>query len=343
MRLLVFNCHEAWVHQLAGFGCDLDIVVGLKGRLVAGWDRRMRPVPAGARLVTLDEACEQATAPDCIIAHNLTDLLDAKSIAGPRLLVLHTTLDSRLADAGATVPPAEMRAETRRYLRLVGGHAVAISPLKAKSWGGGFDILPNGVDVGAYPPPAGDLARGLRVANQIGVRRRYFLWDFHEAAFAGLPVDIVGHNPDMPGVEAAADWDALKETLRRRRFFVHTADPALEDGVNMAMMEAMAAGLPVIGNAHPTSPIRHGVDGFLAETPDAARAHAERLLADAELARRMGAAARETAARRFSPVRFRQGMRRAIAAARRKWRRRPEAGSARPARPGRHKAGLAVS
>ena len=31
MRLLVFNCHEAWVHQLKALDCDLDIIVGLAG------------------------------------------------------------------------------------------------------------------------------------------------------------------------------------------------------------------------------------------------------------------------------------------------------------------------
>ena len=38
-------------------------------------------------------------------------------------------------------------------------------------------------------------------------------------------------------------------------------------GFNLAMLEAMAAELPVIGNRHPSSPIRHGHDGFLADEP----------------------------------------------------------------------------
>ena len=28
MRLLVFNCHEAWVHQLQALNCEVDILVG---------------------------------------------------------------------------------------------------------------------------------------------------------------------------------------------------------------------------------------------------------------------------------------------------------------------------
>lgn len=71
----------------------------------------------------------------------------------------------------------------------------------------------------------------------------------------------------MPGVEAAKNWDNLKEMLQLHRFYIHTADPRYEDGVNMATLEAMAAGMPVLGNRHPTSPIEHGKSGFLSDNP----------------------------------------------------------------------------
>jgi hypothetical protein len=79
-RLLVFNCHEAWVHQLEGIGYELDIVVGLPGRAVTTWDERMRPVPAGARLLSLDEALASRTAYAVAVMHSVTDLLDAKTL-----------------------------------------------------------------------------------------------------------------------------------------------------------------------------------------------------------------------------------------------------------------------
>src|SRR5271157_603913 len=90
--LLVFACHEAWVHQLRLLERPLDIVVGLRGR-PAGWAERMRPVPPRARLVRLEEALGSRERYACILAHNRSDLLDVKSLPGPRLLVLHETLD----------------------------------------------------------------------------------------------------------------------------------------------------------------------------------------------------------------------------------------------------------
>jgi two-component system copper resistance phosphate regulon response regulator CusR len=55
-RLLVFDCHEAWVYQLRALDQAMDVVVGLRGRHVDGWDETVRPVPPNARLIRLDEA-----------------------------------------------------------------------------------------------------------------------------------------------------------------------------------------------------------------------------------------------------------------------------------------------
>lgn len=210
-RLLVFDCHEAWVYQLRLLDQPLDVVVGLKGRYAAGWDERMRPVPPNARVVSLEEALAATEPYDCIIAHNLTDLLDSKSLAAPRLFGIHGTLEGIVLEEGSTTPVDQMRRATAQYLSTVGAHAIAVSPLKARSWGLGDESLPPAVDAADYLPYCGDFARGLRVANHIRRRPHTLLWDFHEAAFAGLPITIIGHNDDMPDVEAARDWAELKK------------------------------------------------------------------------------------------------------------------------------------
>jgi glycosyltransferase involved in cell wall biosynthesis len=190
---------------------------------------------------------------------------------------------------------------------------------KGESWGFTDDIVHFGIDVGDYPHHLGYKAAGLRICNFITSRRRILRWDFHEKAFAGIPMTLIGHNPDMPDVEAARDWAHLKRTLRSHRFYVHTADPRLEAGHNMATAEAMAAGLPVLGNRHPTSPIKHGVSGFLCEDPRQLRHYAKILLEDADLATLMGQQGRKTVAERFSLTRFKHAFLRSIEIARRKW------------------------
>ena len=173
---------------------------------------------------------------DCIIAHNLTDLLDCKHLTAPRVLVVHSAYEGRLAAEGGEVPLDELRGTIRRYLKLMGGHAIAISKLKTGPDGFPSDIVTNGVELDDYQTHSGEIAAGLRVVNQIVLKRAYLRWDLHEAAFGGLPIKIVGHNPDLAEVEPARDWDHLKALLASHRFFVHTADPRYED------KEAVAGG-----------------------------------------------------------------------------------------------------
>ncbi|HTZ73744.1 MAG TPA: glycosyltransferase [Candidatus Aquilonibacter sp.] len=319
-RLLVFDCHEAWVYQLRVVDWPMDIVVGLPGRDTSGWDTAMRPVPANGSCVKLADVLASPEIYDCIIAHNLSDLLDVKALEGPRLLVIHSTLGGIILDQHTVTPPDELRRAVSQYVRMIGAHVTAVSRLKGRSWGLDEDVVALSADPADYPVYGGDLARGLRVANQIRRKTKTLYWEFHEKAFAGIPLTLVGRNEDLPGVEASRDWNDLKQIFRRHRFFIHTADPELEDGYNMATLEAMAAGMPVLGNAHPTSPIRNGVNGFLSSDPLELRARAWQLLKDRDLAEQMGREARKTVAELFSLERFKTGIRRSIETARAKWR-----------------------
>jgi hypothetical protein len=315
--LLVFNCHEAWVYQLGTLGYNLDIIVGLDGRPKKSWDMQMRPLPANSRLITLSQAVRSRTSYHCIVTHNTTDLLDIKSRPEPRIVVLHCALQHRLEEEKSGVSPEEMKKMLRQYLRSIGGHAVATSMFKGESWGLTEDIVPCGVDPGEYLSYSGETAYGLRICNFVEHREKTFLWDFHKEAFSGLPVRLVGHNPGMAGVAAADNWQHLKAMLRSHRFYIHTADPRLEAGYNMACLEAMAAGLPVLGNRHPTSPVKHGVSGFLSDDPAELRKRAVMLLENRNLAARMGQRARETVVENFSIDRFRKAFLQSIETARR--------------------------
>ena len=319
--LLTMNCHEAWVHQLAGLPGRIDIVDGLPGRYTSRWDANVRPVPPNGRLLPLDEALRSGTRYRCAVAHNVTDLMDLKQLDAPRLLVIHTTMEGRLdQDRAATAPDVYLE-RLRRYVAALNIHVVAVSRLKGDSWGGlHHDVIPFGADVDVYPPWSGEVAAGIRVANQVRAKARVLRWELHEQAFADVPVRLVGHNPDMPGVAPSQSWSDLRSLLAAHRFYVHTAEPSMEDGYNMATLEAMAAGLPVLGNHHPTSPVVHGESGFLSDDPTELAGYARTLLADRELAGRMGEAARRTVRERFSVQRFIDAFAAAIATARRKWR-----------------------
>jgi len=70
-RLLTFNCHEAWVHQLEYVGYLVDIIDGLPGRYCHRWDLNVRPFPRGSNFIFFDQVMEQRPSYGYIITHNL--------------------------------------------------------------------------------------------------------------------------------------------------------------------------------------------------------------------------------------------------------------------------------
>jgi hypothetical protein len=317
--LLVFNCHESWVYQLSHLEFNLDIIIGLKGRYTPSWDEQMRPVPRNARLISLAEAIESQAEYYCIITHNTTDLLDIKSRNEPKILVLHSSIEGRIQEEKSATSHEDFKNLLHKYIDATGTHVVATSMFKGESWGFTEDIVFFGIDAEKYYPHTGEEACGLRACNFIENRRKILMWDFHDQTFQGLPVRLVGHNPNLAGVSAAANWDELKKLIKSHRFYIHTADPRYESGANMSTVEAMAGGLPVIGNKHPTSPITHGVNGFLSDNPEELRMFANILLKDKELANLMGIQARKTAIEQFSMARFIWAFSLSIEKARSKW------------------------
>ena len=158
--LLVFNCHEAWVYQLGVLGFHLDIITGLKGQYKQTWDEQIRPVPENSRLITLSQAIKNQNQYYCIITHNITDLLDVKNRNEPRLIVIHSTLEGRYIEEKSHIDPVKMKTNLHKYLELVGGHAVAGTSLKGKSWDFTEDVVVVGCDPDDYPTYSGQKGGG---------------------------------------------------------------------------------------------------------------------------------------------------------------------------------------
>jgi glycosyltransferase involved in cell wall biosynthesis len=102
-------------------------------------------------------------------------------------------------------------------------------------------------------------------------------------------VDFLGHRDDIPDLLAALDIFTL---------------PSHSEGISRSLLEAMAAGLPVVVSAVGGSPevVQHEVNGLLVPVKDvAALAQALlRLLSDPALAERLGLAASRRVAANFS-------------------------------------------
>jgi glycosyltransferase involved in cell wall biosynthesis len=184
-----------------------------------------------------------------------------------------------------------------------------------EAWGAQRVILvPNGVDTGAiaYEPPSRsktvlymghfgyrpNAAAGLELVEEIFPRVRELVGDARLELVgrepstdlrrsAGGPVEVTGEVPDvLPHLRAAR---VLVVPLRSG------------GGTRLKLLEAMAAGVPVVSTAFGAAglDLRDGRELILAESSRDLAQHAARLLEDDELARELSRNARQLVERRY--------------------------------------------
>lgn len=320
-RVLLFNWHEPYLGLLARAGGDF---------LVADWPRRwnpaLHPLPPNARLLAGPEEAAALVADggvDLVLCQTAADLDWLGDRPVPTVFLAHNSLDNEVRGraAGAARALAErVRARLARH----GGRFVAISAMKLASWGLEGVVIPPGLDLAEWGGWTGERAAALTVANLI-VERDHMLGHSRLAAgLAGLPWRIVGTNPAL-GQREADSREALRAAYRSHRLYAHGTQWPWEDGWNLALLEAMATGMPVVAWANPTGPVRDGLEGFTADDPGTFRLRARRLLEDADLGRRLGERARSRVAELFPLEAFLERWRAVLAEA---------ADPARRARPG---------
>lgn len=173
------------------------------------------------------------------------------------------------------------------------------------------EVVNNGIDVEAVPNKAGDgtpLTVGSAGRLSLARNPRLFARIAANPALAGLSFRWIGGGEadDVQALQAAgvevSGWlprgQALS-ALSRLDIYVQTS---LWEGMPVAVLEAMAAGLPavvsdVVGNR---DLVADGVNGFVAGQEHEFVQRIAELARDAQLRRRMGESGREAARTRYS-------------------------------------------
>ena len=177
-------------------------------------------------------------------------------------------------------------------------------------------VIPNAVDAAAAPQSrhAGEPPRIVAIGRLAAPKDALTLVRAL-AAVGPRPYSalVVGDGPDRPAVEAEIRSLGLERAVRlageRRDVPGLLADADVfvlssrSEGAPLSVLEAMAAGLPVVASAVGGVPelVADGATGLLVPPgdPGALAAALDRLLADPALRRRLGAAARERVRTRF--------------------------------------------
>jgi glycosyltransferase involved in cell wall biosynthesis len=187
-----------------------------------------------------------------------------------------------------------------RRARLVIAASTALADSARALGAARVEVIPSGVEL---PPEVGEEASppevlyAGRLSPEKGVEELV-------AASRGLNLVVAGDGPLRPQVPGALGFvphDELQHLYARAAV---VACPSRREGFGVACLEAMAHGRPVVASAVGglKDLVVDGETGLLVppRDPEALRAALERLLADAELRRRLGAAGRERARERFS-------------------------------------------
>jgi len=231
---------------------------------------------------------------DVVHAHWLPAGWVAARTERPFVVTLHGT-DVALADR----LPGLARVVLRRAA-LVVAVSRAIGDAARKHGAREVRVIPNGVDVpvevSEESEPPSVLYAG-RLSTEKGVL------DLVEAA-RGLPLVVVGDGPLRRRVPAARGFVPREELERLYASAAVVACPSHREGFGVACLEAMAYGKPVVASAVGglLDLVVDSETGLLVPPRDvgALRQALERLLADRDLRRTLGAAARERARRHFS-------------------------------------------
>ncbi len=300
LKILTFNWHEPYLCLLSKIGHQFLVVEPeIAPGKTRNWDGNMRPVPENVRLLSLEQAREQLNqnAVDLIIAHNVKDLIEVRDHTLPKILVFHNRLSTEIGLGNGKVDREEYLAKIQPLFSQV--KKVFISESKKQDWGMDGEVILPGLDVSEYDDYTGANPHILRVGNLFKERDLMLGYSASQQVVDGFSTVTLGMNPSIPSSRLSRGFQDLKHHYSHCRLFLNTTVDEYEDGYNLAMLEAMATGMPVISTCNRTSPIENGVNGYISDDIATLRSSVAELLDDLGKARELGQKARETVQRQF--------------------------------------------
>ena len=298
MRVLVWHVHGAWTTAFVQGPHTYLIPVlpdrGPDGRgraLTYAWPEAAVEVSPG------DLACAEV---DVVVLQRLEDEPLATEWLGgrrpgrdlPAIYLEHNAPQGPIND---------MRhpAAGRRDLTLV--HVTHFNALFWDADGTPTRVIEHGI-VDPGDRYTGELARAAVVVNEPVRRARVTGTDLLPALSEPMPVDLFGIDAEQIGGVGDVPQSRLHDEMARRRVYLH---PIRWTSLGLSLIEAMHLGMPVV--ALDTTETGEAVPpgaGVVSNRPEVLRSALADLAEDADLARRMGAAAREAALARFGLARF---------------------------------------
>jgi glycosyltransferase involved in cell wall biosynthesis len=311
LRLLTTSRHLRYARALTALGHRWDVIATDATLLREPWTAA-RALPQ-ARVVS-DAVARQRLARgdyDAVVCHGIGDLDALGAHDVPTVVVFQATADiERLCG----LAPAALR---RHQLdRLERAACVFGAAGIQRSWERAGTVIPTPVD------------GTVRCDGSLDAALRIDRYDYELACLSGttpldealrsLPCTVLGGDlVNRAEDDATTRSDTVRaNALRVHRVFVSAAHEPFDTGAPAALLDAMAAGMPVVTTAGTDTPVVHGVNGFIAADAAAIRNHVLDLLTDRDLALTLGRAGREQVLASHSETAFAETWNRVLDAVR---------------------------
>ncbi len=298
IRVLTWHVHGNYLLYLSQ--ARVEFLLPTKPGRHAGYGGRGTTFPFGPNVLDVPAGQVKDSRFDCVLfqtrrnyEQDQYEILSEAQRRLPRIYLEHDT-------------PRASPIDERHPFDDPNGLLVHVTPFNALMWDAGRTptrVIDHGVFVPASARYTGELARGIVVVNHLRDRGRLAGADVFERVRLEVPLDLVGMDAESLGGPGEVFPPDLPAFEARYRFFFH---PIRWTSLGLALLEAMAVGLPVVGLAATelVTVIENGVSGFLDTDPAKLVDPMRELLADPVLARRLGEASRRTARERFGIARF---------------------------------------
>lgn len=242
LRVLTWHVHGSYLYYLSHVPHELYVPVregrppGYVGLPPGGfpWPENLHEIPAEqVPALELDAVLSQ-THDQWLVERDR--LLSPVQRRLPRLHVEHD-------------PPREHPVDQRHPVDDPEALLVHVTHFNELMWDSGATptrVVEHGVAVPEDVRWTGELDRGLVLVNDLPTRGRRLGADIYRRVRAEIPLDLVGMgSEDEPGGLGEVPHDELPEFAARYRFLFN---PIRYTSLGLAVLEAMAVGLPVIGS-----------------------------------------------------------------------------------------------
>ncbi|WP_439519274.1 glycosyltransferase family 4 protein [Hydrogenophaga sp.] len=203
-------------------------------------------------------------------------------------------------------PPQQHPTDTPHWCNDPGALLVHVTAFNALMWDNGpmtVRLVEHGVLPLASRPWTGEIPEGLVVVNNMWRRGRRLGLDLWQQASTQVPLCLVGMGSEVLGGVGNVSQQELPLVMSQHRFFFH---PVRHTSLGLAVIEAMHAGIPVVGLATTelVTVIQSGHSGYVDTRLDRLVDVMHCLLRDRRMAAEWGEAGKKIAQERFSIHRF---------------------------------------